>query len=243
VSFRLLHRVKTLARARGTCSAIDAFAFVDTEVTMPFSLMSYLLGVGTVVGALVFSFGSGVLVTNIATKETAAGPKTAERVVHAEPEPKPPLQAADAKEPQAANAGESPAPSVDPAPTVRPDPVYSAHAEAPKPDARSETEGAKQLDRAKQTEPAKQAKQSDASQRNTTERTVERQKRYAELKSREIAAARMKQRKFERQDDTEQPAFVVGREEPRFDVFEILEPRSFDHPGDRDDRLFGGFGR
>lgn len=222
---------------------------------MPFSLMSYLLGVGTVVGALVFSFGSGVLVTNIATKETAAGPKTAERVVHSEPEPKPPPQAANTKEPQAANAGENPAPPVGPAPTVRPDPVYSAHAEAPKPDARSETaevpklharsetEGAKQPDRAKQTEPAKQARQSEAGQRNTTERNVERQKRYAERKSREIAAARMKQRRFERQDDTEQAAFVVGREEPRFDLFEILEPRSFDHSGDRDDRLFGVFGR
>jgi len=36
---------------------------------MPFSLTSYLLGVGTVVGALAFSFGGGVLVTKT-VKET-----------------------------------------------------------------------------------------------------------------------------------------------------------------------------
>src|SRR6266571_2171608 len=35
-------------------SAIRAFASVNRETTMPFSLSSYLLGVGTVVGALGF---------------------------------------------------------------------------------------------------------------------------------------------------------------------------------------------
>ncbi len=210
---------------------------------MPFSLTSYLLGVGTVVGALVFSFGSGVLVTNMAMKETAAGPKRVERVAHSEPEPKAPLQPVDTKEPRVANARENPAPPVEAAPTGRPDPVYSAHAEAPKPDARSETEGAKQPDPAKQTEQTKQLKQRDAGQRNTAERNGERQKRYAERKNREIAAARMKQRKFEWQDDSEQPAFAVGQEEPRFGLFRILEPPSFDHSGDRDGGLFGGFGR
>lgn len=41
---------------------------------MPFSLSSYLLGVGTVVGALAFGFGGGVLLTKTAMKETATGP-------------------------------------------------------------------------------------------------------------------------------------------------------------------------
>lgn len=49
-------------------------------VTMPFSLGSCLLGVGTVVGALAFGLGSGVLLTNTAMKEPAAAPTRVERV-------------------------------------------------------------------------------------------------------------------------------------------------------------------
>jgi len=64
---------------------------------VPFSLGSYLLGVGTVVGALAFGFGSGVLLTNTPVKETAAAPTRTERVARAEPkppaqQPKPPAQ-------------------------------------------------------------------------------------------------------------------------------------------------------
>jgi hypothetical protein len=54
---------------------------------MPFSLGSYLLGVGTVVGALAFGFGGGVVLTHTALKETPAGPTRVERVARAEPEP------------------------------------------------------------------------------------------------------------------------------------------------------------
>jgi hypothetical protein len=54
---------------------------------MPLSLSSYLLGVGTVVGALAFGFGGGVVLTHTALKETPAGPTRAERVARAEPEP------------------------------------------------------------------------------------------------------------------------------------------------------------
>ena len=37
---------------------------------MPFSLSSYLLRVGTVIGALAFGFGGGVLLTKTAIKDT-----------------------------------------------------------------------------------------------------------------------------------------------------------------------------
>lgn len=57
---------------------------------MPFSLGSYLLGVGTVVGAIAFALGGGALLTNTAMKETAATPTRVERV--ARTEPKPPAQ-------------------------------------------------------------------------------------------------------------------------------------------------------
>ena len=46
---------------------------------MRFSMNSYLLGVGTVVGALTFGFGGGILLTKTAIKDTPAGPSRIER--------------------------------------------------------------------------------------------------------------------------------------------------------------------
>jgi hypothetical protein len=51
---------------------------------MPFSLGSYLLGVGTVVGALAFGFGGGLLLTHTAMKESPAGQTRSERLARAE---------------------------------------------------------------------------------------------------------------------------------------------------------------
>jgi hypothetical protein len=51
---------------------------------MPFSLGSYLLGVGTVVGALAFGFGGGLLLTHTAMKESPAGHTRVERIVRAQ---------------------------------------------------------------------------------------------------------------------------------------------------------------
>ena len=51
---------------------------------MPFSLGSYLLGVATVVGALAFGFGGGVLLTHTAMKENPAGQTRVERLARAE---------------------------------------------------------------------------------------------------------------------------------------------------------------
>jgi hypothetical protein len=53
--------------------AAGAFAIVNRETPMPFSLPSYLLGVGTVVGALAFGFGGGVLLTKTAIKDSGGG--------------------------------------------------------------------------------------------------------------------------------------------------------------------------
>src|ERR1700716_1454988 len=52
---------------------------------MRFSMNSYLLGVGTVVGALTFGFGGGVLLTRTAIKDTPAGPSRIERAARSEP--------------------------------------------------------------------------------------------------------------------------------------------------------------
>ncbi len=51
---------------------------------MPFSLGSYLLGVGTVVGALAFGVGGGLLLTHAAMKESPAGHTRVERLARAE---------------------------------------------------------------------------------------------------------------------------------------------------------------
>ena len=52
---------------------------------MRFSMNSYLLGVGTVVGALAFGFGGGILLTKTAIKDTPTGPSRIERAARPEP--------------------------------------------------------------------------------------------------------------------------------------------------------------
>src|SRR6478736_2685632 len=64
--------------------AVGAFAIVNRKTPMPFSLPSYLLGVGTVVGALAFGFGGGVLLTKTAMKDTPGAETRVERVKRAD---------------------------------------------------------------------------------------------------------------------------------------------------------------
>src|SRR3954453_21851482 len=97
---------------------------------MRFSMNSYLLGVGTVVGALAFGFGGGVLLTNSAIKDTPAGPSRMERAARSEPaSPAPQVQVTDAKAVAVPRADALPAvqPSFEPAPEVQ------AAADTPKP--------------------------------------------------------------------------------------------------------------
>jgi type IV secretory pathway VirB10-like protein len=206
---------------------------------MPFSLTSYLLGVATVVGALAFGFGGGVLLTNTAMKETAAGSTKIERVARSNPEPAAASpQAANAQDTNAkvTNVKENPAPPVEPAaPAVRPDPVPAVQAEVSKPEPAKQTENVKQ-------ENAKQPEQSEAEQKKAAERKIERQKRYAERKVRDVAAARMKQQQLqlEVQDQSERSESAFGREQRHFDLFRMLTPPPFDRsdgmvPVDRDD--------
>ena len=50
---------------------------------MPFSLGSYLLGVGTVVGALAFGFGGGLVLTHTTMKESPVAQTRVERLARA----------------------------------------------------------------------------------------------------------------------------------------------------------------
>jgi len=240
---------------------------------VPFSLGSYLLGVGTVVGALAFGFGSGVLLTNTPVKETAAAPTRTERVARAEPKPpaqqeKPPVQqekpaAPQEKPPAQQDTRANPALPAEPAAVAaHPDPVPPAQAATPRPEARREAESAKQAKpaakqpapekqaySAKPAEPANQTEQKEAVQKRAAERKGDRQKRYTDYTERQdaernarssFAGSRTRQPPSEQQDQPERTGFAVGRGEPHFDLFQMLNPRSFVPPydwapDDRDD--------
>jgi hypothetical protein len=201
---------------------------------MPFSMTTYFAGVGTVVGALALGFGGAVVLTNTAIKDTPAGPTRIERVMRSEPIAA--LQVVEAKA--------IPMPSVDPAPAVKPAlervPVVQplpAVAEVPK-----ETRPAKEVEQPKQVELAKPTEQKEAEQGKSVERKIDRQRRYAERKTREVLTTRMKQRQLEEQGEPAKPELAYDRvEEPRFNLFESLSTPLLDRandvaPHDRRDR-------
>jgi hypothetical protein len=154
---------------------------------MPFSLSSYLLGVGTVVGALIFGFGGGVMLTHTALKESPTEPTRVERVARAQPEPAAPPQAANtqaAAQPMAAAQPTAPdqpvaapqartpdqdhpsvaaikqdTPSPEQPAAVHPGPGLAAQSETPKPDATANAlaDAPPKTETARQPEPVKQA--------------------------------------------------------------------------------------
>jgi hypothetical protein len=181
---------------------------------MPFSMTTYFAGVGTVVGALALGLGGGVVLTNTAIKDTRAGPTRIERVMGSEPIAA--LQFVAAKA--------IPMPSVDPAsavPVVQP--VVTEVAK--------ETQHAKDVEQSKQVELAKQAEQTETEQRKAAERRIDRQKRHAERRARQVAANRMKQRQLEEQGESAKPELAYDRvEEPHFNLFESPDAPQPDRP-------------
>jgi hypothetical protein len=224
VGFQVLASTEKLPRAQFSEPLLQLVRspWKIAEVTMPFSLGSYLLGVGTVVGALAFGFSGGVLLTKTAMKDTAAGSTRVERVARSEPEPAAPAEQQQARE--------NPTPPAEPAFAAPPDPRPADQvanvATTPRSDARGES--AKQPEPAKQAEPANPAEQKDAMQKRSAERKVERQRHAAEPKARAFAASRTRQPPSEEQDRPERTGperteFAYGREESGF--FGREEPR------------------
>jgi hypothetical protein len=197
---------------------------------MPFSLTSYLLGVGTVVGALAFGFGGGVLLTKTAMKETATGPTRVERVARSEREAANAPQLTSAKEMSPASSALPPEPLA-----AHSDAVPAAQAEALKPDVRRETEVTRELEPTKPADQSRATEQTKAEQQKAAERKIERQKRYSERKAREITAVRMRPRRLEAQDQPERPELALGQEEPHFDLFRMRSPLPFGNTDSRDD--------
>ncbi len=183
---------------------------------MPFSLSSYLLGVGTVVGALAFGFGGGVLLTKTAMKDTPAETRV-ERVKRAEqPSALPqPVETVDTKAmPEPQPAGPAPA------------------AAAPTPPVQASTEPAK-------TEPSK------AELLKAEARKIQRQKHDAERKAKAMARAKQRQFEGQPEtaspdyvyERSSRRALAFEREEPRSNSLDIpLFGRSREFlPFDRED--------
>jgi hypothetical protein len=224
----------------GTSFAIRAFdSGRHQEATMRFSMNSYLLGVGTVVGALAFGFGGGILLTKTAIKDTPAGPSRIERAARPEPASPPQVQMTEAKA--------IPVPRAEPAPAVEPGPPVQAAAEpkpAPdiKPAARPEPKAAepvrqmeapRQSDRpaeqpVTQADAPKQIEQKEVGQEMTAreqrraereqrraERRMERERYTAERRARTVEYGRTRQRPVEIQEQPARPELAYEREEPK----------------------------
>lgn len=214
---------------------------------MPLSLGSYLLGVGTVVGALAFGFGGGVLLTHTAMKESPAGQARVERSARAEPEPPAasptptpqatllPNQAAaapnqvtapDQDHPASVTAIKQDAALAQQPAAVRPDPVPASRAEPPKSDAarKPEPDTPRQTEAAGEPQPPKQVEQTERTEAKPvesreTDRRAERSKRYAERRLRDTVAPRMRQRRFEVQEEPAQEIVVSRPPEQNFNLF------------------------
>jgi hypothetical protein len=229
----------------GTSFAIRAFdSGRHQEELMRFSMNSYLLGVGTVVGALAFGFGGGILLTKTAIKDSPAGPSRIERVARPEPA-SPQVQVTEARAIPVPRADPGPAaqPTPEPAPQVQaaadPKPVSEAKpvAEAARPEPAKAPEPVRQVDgprdasrqaeqSVRQADAPKQIEQNEAGQgtreQRRAERRMERERRYVERKTRAMEYAKMRQRPIEIEERPAQPGLAFEREEPRPNLFEGL---------------------
>ena len=214
---------------------------------MRFSMNSYLLGVGTVVGALAFGFGGGILLTKTAIKDSPAGPSRIERVARPEVAPAQ-VQVTEARAVPVPRT--DPAPAVQPAPeptpqvqaAVEPKPVSETKtvAEAAKPEPAKAAEPVRQVDAPRQAErqveqPFKQAdapkqiEQKEAGQEMTAreQRRAEREQRRAERRmERERYYAERKTRGMEYARMRQRPIEIQEQPAPRPELaFEREEPR------------------
>jgi len=219
---------------------------------MRFSMNSYLLGVGTVVGALAFGFGGGILLTKTAIKDTPAGQSRIERAARPEPaspqvqvteakampvprgDPAPAVQPAAEPAPpvQAAVESKPAEPAVEAKPVAEPKPV----AEAARPEPAKAPEPVRQVDvprqvqqPIRQADAPKQIEQREAGQEITAreQRRAEREQRRAERRiAREQHYAERRTRPMEYARVRQRPIEIQERQPARPELaFEREEPR------------------
>lgn len=173
---------------------------------MRFSMNSYLLGVGTVVGALAFGFGGGILLTKTAIKDSPAGPSRIERVARQEPAPAQ-VQLTEAKPVTVPRA--DPAPAVQPAPEPAPQ-VQAAAEPKPAPDVKPVAEAARS-EPAKVAEPVRQVEAPRQPERQAEQpvrqadapKQIEQREAGQEMTAREQRRAEREQRRAERRMERE----------------------------------------
>lgn len=203
---------------------------------MRFSMNSYLLGVGTVVGALTFGFGGGILLTKTAIKDTPAAPSRIERAARPEPAPAAPqVQVTDAKAVPVPRA-DLPAvqPATEPVRPIQDNQVQAAAqpkpaddikpvAESPRQEPPKAAEPVRQIDTSKQAEqPVRQAdapkqveqpvQHADAPKQVEQPRPIE--AKQVEQKESEQRAAEREQRRAE-QRRIERAKRIAERERER----------------------------
>jgi len=208
---------------------------------MPFSMPSYFLGVGTVVGALTLGFGGGILLTKTAIKDTSSGPSRIERAARTEPLPAAP-QITEARAVPVPRADPPPAPQVQAA--VAPvqtapepsKPVAATQDEPAKAAEPAKAEPVRQAEAPKQAEPResgqwaspRELRRADREQRRM-ERRAERERYYAERRARGMEVVRLRQRPLEEErEQPRRPELAFEREEPKPNLFEGLFGRPQD---------------
>lgn len=183
---------------------------------MNFSMPSFLVGVGTVVGAIALGFGGGVVLTNSAVKETS--PPRVERVAHPDVPAAKIVARADAAK---ADAGVPPDASNPPLATDAAQPpvtVIPMNAQAS-----SVPLATQPVDRpaAASTAPMQQVVARDTDQTNANdverqrraERRLQRKKLEAERRAKAQAVAKMRQQQFDVREQQARPELAFEREE------------------------------
>jgi hypothetical protein len=111
LNFQRAKIVLATRRAEHVLRFVRSIPGKTQETMMSFSMTSYFLGVGTVVGALAMGFGGGVVLTKTAMKDSSTGPSRIERAARSESAP---------AAPQITEAKAVPVPRADPSPEVQP---------------------------------------------------------------------------------------------------------------------------
>jgi hypothetical protein len=227
---------------------------------MPFSLGSYLLGVGTVVGALAFGFGGGLLLTHTAMKEGPAGQTRVERLARAEytpvTRPAPVTQITPATNHAAVASAQvttsdrappsvaavKPDSALEQLPAIAPDPLAGTTNVA----ARKSEETPRQVQAAtelpqpikqagKEPQPPMQAEQTERTAKTVgsmeADRSADLSRRYVERRPPHSGAPRMKQRGLVAEDPAPEVAMSRPPGQQRFDPFGGF----FGRPAEADD--------
>jgi hypothetical protein len=194
---------------------------------MKFSMPSFFIGVGTVVGAIALGFGGGVLLTGSVIKETPVAPSRVERLAQPDRAAAPKIVAkADTPKIDASLAADAanPAPAQESAqPAVPLEAQASTIAVSP--------QGANAAAPVEQVvaKDSEQLSARDVERQRRAERQLAHKKSYAERRARSQAVAKMRQQQFEVREQAK-PELAFEREDIGFNFF----GRSDQPPADRE---------